>query len=173
MKPKSCQKLADSKAFKGKGQAWQMLQGVGEELRAVWREMEILAHESGTKQAPAYVQVHRLPGLSQSGAVNELRWRLRQRQLDSHVLWHQVEPLLVNQAIGVRRYFWHLNQRMIDLNCQSGILKSIATRLLARMEDKARATGSSHLFVAWVKNELTLADFDLSQPAFTSTVRTQ
>ncbi len=169
MKRRACQPLVDTKAFKGKGSAWQMLQCVGDDLRAVWRDMEALAHESSADaptQAPAYVQVHRITGLSKQGAVRELRWRLRQRDHDSHVLWPQVEALLANQAIAVRRYYWHLNQRMLDLNCIAGTLRQVALRLLARLSDRADPKGEDQHFAAWIKGELSLADFDMRQPTF-------
>lgn len=161
-----CQRPADSKAFKGKGEAWKLLQGLMDDLRAIWREMEILAHDSGTgagaaMQTGAYIQVHRITGLPKTGAVKELRWRLRQHSRDSHVLWPQVEALLTSQSISVRRYYWHLNQRMLDMNCQAGILRSTAMRLLARMHDRTNSDGDPHMFVAWVKGELSLADFDM------------
>lgn len=143
-----------------------MLQGSMSDLWLIWREMEILAHDSGTgagaaMQTGAYVQVHRITGLTKTGAVKELRWRLRLHSRDNHVLWPQVEALLTKQSITVRRYYWHLNQRMLDLNCQAGILRNTAMRLLARMNDRTNPDGETLLFMAWVKGELSLADFDM------------
>ena len=171
MKSKVCQPFTDVKAFKGKGEAWQMLQGVKADLATVWRQMEILAHETVTSaeaptQAPAYVQVHRITGLAKTGAVKELRWRVRQYGRDSHASWVLVEGLLVGQSVSVRRYYWHLNQRMLDLNCQAGMLRSMSLRLLARMSDRADPKGEIQHFASWIKGDVSLAEFDMRQPNF-------
>lgn len=170
-----CQQRSDVKAFKGKGEAWKVLHRVEADLRATWREMEVLAQEtlqsSLPVQAPAYMQVHRFPRLAKTGAVRELRWRLRQFRADSHVLWPQVDSLMAGQSVAVRRYYTQLNQRMLDLNCQAGILRGTALRLLARMADSADPSCGQDYFEAWVKNELTQSGFAL--PAGTTTFHTE
>jgi hypothetical protein len=166
---KTCQPFVDAKAFKGNGDAWALLASVKGDLGEVWREMEVLARES-SKLSPssAYMQVHRFRGLTAStGAVKELRWRMRGRTVDNHVCWPDVEALTLKQSIVMRRYFWQLNQRMLDLNCLAAMLRSAAMRLLGRMTDSSDPDCAA-MFVAWIAGNVSLADFDMRRPDFHS-----
>ena len=173
---KRCQRLLDVKAFKGKGQAWELLLTVRASIEDCWAEMLRLSLESGHMQTPAYLQVHRYPGLARIPAVSFLRWRLRQAGRDLHAGWEQVDGMVADQPIAVRRYYWALNQRMLDLNCLAQVLQQTAIRLLLRLSDRnARQTsgdgdvpGGVQLFLAWVKGDITLADFDMRQEPFHS-----
>lgn len=165
-----CPGLVDVKAFKGKGAAWTMLNQVRVSLEEVWREMATLAVESSHLRVKVYIQVHRYPGLSKHHAVAFLRWRLRQSGQDAHVSWPQVESLVAGQALPVRRYYWNINQRMLDLNCLAAALQQVAIRLLLRLSDRSArqpagedAPKGVELFIQWVAGKVSLADFDMRE----------
>ena len=168
-----CQGLVDVKAFKGKGGAWAMLQSVRASFEDCWTEMLKLALESGHMQAKAYLQVHRYTGLARIPAVSHLRWRVRQSGSahDMHASWDQVEAMTTGLSPSIRRYYFAMNQRMLDLNCLAQVLQQTAIRLLLRLSDRnARQVGGEkdapsgvQLFLTWVKGNITLADFDMRQ----------
>lgn len=168
-----CPEVDDLKAFKGKGQAWEALGQTRAALLAVWQEMERLAKESlrsaefaaGT---PAYIQVHRLPGLAKAGGILGLRWRLRQSGSDPHVSWSEVEERLGDASVAMRRYYWMLNQQMLNLNCAAGMLSDKGMRLLARMGDHNDRRGGKKHFAAWIKGEIRQSDFSMGSPVFRS-----
>lgn len=138
-----------------------------------WTEMLKLALESGHMQAKAYLQVHRYPGLARIPAVSYLRWRVRQSGSahDMHASWEQVEAMTTGLSPSIRRYYFAMNQRMLDLNCLAQVLQQTAIRLLLRLSDRnARqagnekgAPGGVQLFLTWVKGDINLADFDMRQ----------
>lgn len=170
-----CPKFVDVKAFKGKGAAWSMLTSIRGAFEDCWSEMFCVALETAHMRTRAYLQVHRYPGLPRIPAAHSLRWRVKGGGRDAHTVWDGVEDLIKDESAPVKRYYWNLNQRMLELNCLAQMLQQSAIRLLLRLSDRSGRTAPTKetpdgavLFHAWVRGEITLADFDMREDPYRS-----
>jgi hypothetical protein len=147
-----CHQTFDTKAFKGKGVAWEWLGSLRDSLAITWQDMRVVVAESNAVESNVHLLAHKIPGLAQQGGIKDVRWRYR-GGLNPHTHWRHVHSLIQLQPLALRNYYTQLNQRVLDLNCLAGIQRSIATRLLIRLTDRTMTNGAD-LFVAWIRGDI-------------------